>query len=1251
MIMKKCFGVVVLLIQTIAIYGGELKINVGAKVETDFQIWYLDSIVLGKDSTTLKWRVESKGDTYAYMSIFPTLTNPKNNQKYYMRRVWGITKEPKKTMFKLGEMRSFVSVFSKIPKSTKSLDYFGSDNVWVKGINLKKGGYKNIPTYISLNEKSQIKRNVFKVFSEEEQEKMLKSSERLFDLGMALYTKGAYNDAIKVFRQVSDLDSTLYRGIEDSDYWRANPYLQPKRPYFMDYSKMWIASSYYMLGLDSLAKNEFKYYKVIPFDRKLVKKTDSILIDNNLFKLTLDSRKNQEFAYKTMCSLDSLAFGTLSYRYAFDLKILASHYSLTNNIELALDLLKKSKSIMDAIQSMDDDGKYNYYSTMFDLYIQNNNHLKAIECLKKITELSPSKNRYNLLNDFENSNKGKLVSLYMTVGFYDEALKILKSEVDKKKISTNQREVTFLFDRYLWSLYMQYAKCLFKVGYRKEALRVLKSLGLTVSQYANVGDLLLIGDYYKSNYDRDMALKYYQQAEKMYNRMDSLNEKSGLYKFSSLRLNGNRAVRYVYPRIASLLEKSDICSSIELQKENVKEEENSLLNNKLLLLERRMIMDDYTTSMSKLAWYYLVAGKPDSSIVWEKKNIEIKKQMYQKKSQVFGLSYLNLGEAYAAKTDYVKALEYTDSAMVFLSHNLDLRRVLANLVKYSYACGKKKKAAGYLYQLYCQNRKDLQTFFEDLTLPEKNEYLKMNRRFYQNFMPQYAEVLQVDSLNDALYDGTVFFKGILLNSEQKLKSAILGSKDARMNTLYEQLRLNKRLILNSLEQGMTKMNIDSLERENNILEDSLLMGIKAYKTDIQLKNISWRDIQKKLGANGIAIEFLAYESLKKEKNDGFVSLGEKPKKRVYAALLIKKEYRMPKLVVLCENSVLIGAKGNVSVVENLIWKPLMSELQDVDSIYFSPTDQLHTLAIEYSPLLVGKNVFRLTSTRLLAEAIPKVKTRSKAILFGDIDYDASPKMIEKLDCQYNQKNSVCSEKMMRGWGDDLYDRGYSFYPLEYSKEEIINGKKTLRKKGYQVSVISGVEATEESFKELSGKGVSILHISTHGAYIPSSKVKYRKSDYNMNFLVDGTSQNYETLEDICMTHSFLMMAGGNRTLSSDTLYASDDDGILTAQEISQVDLQGLQLVVLSACETGLGDSSNDGVIGLGRGLKKAGAKAIMMSLQSVNDKETMEFMSLFYQNFMNNDIHVAFRKTIDEMKARFPYNSERWRSFILLDAI
>ena len=131
--------------------------------------------------------------------------------------------------------------------------------------------------------------------------------------------------------------------------------------------------------------------------------------------------------------------------------------------------------------------------------------------------------------------------------------------------------------------------------------------------------------------------------------------------------------------------------------------------------------------------------------------------------------------------------------------------------------------------------------------------------------------------------------------------------------------------------------------------------------------------------------------------------------------------------------------------------------------------------------------------------------------------------------------------------------------------------------------------------------------------------------------------------------SGLLFADGNLTWSANTAPKANEDGILTAQEVSTLDLRKAQIVTLSACETGLGEiKGSEGVYGLQRSFKLAGAKMIIISLWQVPDKETSEFMIYFYKFMMRKkDPKIAFSAAQKEMNKKYaPYF---WAAFVLVD--
>ncbi|MBL7808071.1 MAG: CHAT domain-containing protein [Saprospiraceae bacterium] len=137
-----------------------------------------------------------------------------------------------------------------------------------------------------------------------------------------------------------------------------------------------------------------------------------------------------------------------------------------------------------------------------------------------------------------------------------------------------------------------------------------------------------------------------------------------------------------------------------------------------------------------------------------------------------------------------------------------------------------------------------------------------------------------------------------------------------------------------------------------------------------------------------------------------------------------------------------------------------------------------------------------------------------------------------------------------------------------------------------------------------------------------------------------------------MIRSGLILAGAQEAWSSGKPPLNREDGILTAYEISQMNLSNTELVVLSACETGLGDiQGNEGVYGLQRAFKIAGAKYLIMSLWKVSDQSSREMMTEFYQCWLGEGLAIpeAFRKAQGNMKRKYPDAPYHWAGFVLVE--
>jgi CHAT domain-containing protein len=195
------------------------------------------------------------------------------------------------------------------------------------------------------------------------------------------------------------------------------------------------------------------------------------------------------------------------------------------------------------------------------------------------------------------------------------------------------------------------------------------------------------------------------------------------------------------------------------------------------------------------------------------------------------------------------------------------------------------------------------------------------------------------------------------------------------------------------------------------------------------------------------------------------------------------------------------------------------------------------------------------------------------------------------------------------------------------------------------------QANEESFKNLSNKHQSIIHIGTHG-FTWTDSVAKKKDYFAERMQMIGEVHQYRGPIIDPLNRCGLLFAGANIALQgkSRELPEGVQDGILTAKEISLLDLRDCDLVVLSACETAKGDITSEGVFGLQRAFKMAGVQTIIMSLWKVNDEATQMLMTEFYNNWIvkKQEKREAFKNAQNAVRKEYE-EPVYWAGFVMLD--
>ena len=336
---------------------------------------------------------------------------------------------------------------------------------------------------------------------------------------------------------------------------------------------------------------------------------------------------------------------------------------------------------------------------------------------------------------------------------------------------------------------------------------------------------------------------------------------------------------------------------------------------------------------------------------------------------------------------------------------------------------------------------------------------------------------------------------------------------------------------------------------------------------------------------------------------------------------------------------------------NWIWNGMVLNnlIKPGDNIYFSASGILHQIPIESLPIGNGKimsdvyNMHRLSSTRELVKEKKEMKY-TKAVLYGGLNYDMTDDELLTASKTYTQEAST-EYFVSRGLLEDSI-RGYKWDNLSNTQQEIGYISDLMRKNQITTQTYKGNNGNEESFKALSGHEYNIIHLATHGFFYPDEEAK--EKDYFKPMLLNDHYQKFNEV-DMSMWRSGLVMSGGNRAWKGDTIPDTVEDGILKAQEIGDLDLRGADLVVLSACNTGQGEVTGEGVFGLQRAFKMAGAQTIVMSLTPVDDQTTMAMMNKFYTNlFSGQSKHDAFYNAQRYIRSIKP-DPKYWMGWIMLD--
>lgn len=467
-------------------------------------------------------------------------------------------------------------------------------------------------------------------------------------------------------------------------------------------------------------------------------------------------------------------------------------------------------------------------------------------------------------------------------------------------------------------------------------------------------------------------------------------------------------------------------------------------------------------------------------------------------------------------------------------------------------------------------------------------------------------------LAELCFDNISFRNGLLLRSNLAIKNSISRLGDKKVTALYNALIKSRRDLVYESISGRIIKNTDKIESRINELEKELALKCTDFKTTKEYNDYKHNILQKSLSNTESVVELVEHKgslfALVLEKNTGvsYVSIGKISSIQNTLHKSIDDIYHDERLT-------------------KFIWENISKVIPNVSKIYYLPIGKFNQIAL--GSLYMGKNRYLCDIINLHLLQDPSSLVNKEQLLADSYLFTSSNKyrMVSLWGgIDYGENTKLFSGNNRRS----AIKRGESLVPLIFTKLEVEKISSMLKEKAIANKVYENAMATKTSFKKRSGKGDYILHISTHG------------------FFNDSTSLSNSMLS------SGLFFAGANNYWCDNyaQIGKGKDDGILRSAEIANINLSGCSLVVLSACETGLGFSdSSEGVYGLQRAFKLAGAKKILMSLWEVDDRATTILMTNFYRYLLEGkDANTALEISKKVVRNQYP-SPEEWGAFVLLN--
>ena len=674
---------------------------------------------------------------------------------------------------------------------------------------------------------------------------------------------------------------------------------------------------------------------------------------------------------------------------------------------------------------------------------------------------------------------------------------------------------------------------------------------------------------------------------------------------------------------------------------NKEKEAETTLKNAIAVFEKTVGTKhpDYAAMLGSLANLYKKTKRFEESEIYFLKAKDILTQTIGTKNANYYITLGNLAKVYSATEQYDKALPLFEAFLNESENILGKNNDKYLAIKYAFANmlteqGKYEEAFLEFKTANAIQKFFLTNYLNFLSEDDRVDYYKTVESNFENFNIL-AMLYPKPAVLEELLELRLYSKGLLLNENQRIVKNILNIDNPAIKENYQifsdlKKQLAKYYALSPTQLAANKINLAELEEKTNALEKKLVQSSQTFSDWQSTQQQSVHSIFKSLKEDETAIEIIRF---REQKHDDFTE------KIFYNYLIVSKKDSVLTYKLWTqkngkslenaqyENYYLEATRRDGSVnlmgeVGLLYWTFMDDVLATKKKIYVSLDGIYHKINLETLQNQEGKYLSErydftiLTNLKEIAnENTGFLQKNPTAILLGNPAYDL---------------NNLKQYDLPEGW-ENSETRSFELKSNPYTQKEVSAIHKILIKNNWKSTLYVKKEAKEEVLKNMT-QSPTLLHIASHGYYLEDAKNKN-------NFPLSNTKNP--------LLHSMLFLSGAQNTLQNNKI--NEEDGIFTAYEMANLDLRQTELVVLSACHTGLGKIKNgEGVYGLQRAVMSAGAKSLIISLWEVDDKATQLLMTNFYRFWTNgNDKHEALKKAQTEVKLTYP-QPFYWGGFVLI---